>query len=147
MILSPATNVFGQPDDYAGMVAYEPGQCNIGPAERSKRRTIGYLGFIAGVVVVVAVPALRLDPLWMLASAAPFYAGFIGILQARSSFCAGFGLAGVYDVSESGEARLDVDDPDARTADKKKALILQLEAVGLSVVLSGAIYGVAAVVA
>lgn len=125
------------------MVAYEPGTCNIGPAERSKRRYIGYLGFLAGLAVVVAVPILRLDVIWVLASAAPFYAGFLGLLQARAGFCAGFGLAGVYDVSQGGGERRDVADPEARRADRWRAVTMQLEAVGLSVVLSGVLYVVA----
>lgn len=124
------------------MVEYEPGVCNIGPAERSKRRYVGYLGFLAGMLVVIAVPLARLQPLWLLASAAPFYAGFLGVLQARSGFCAGFGLAGVYDVTEAGEERIDVNDPDARKADRRKALALQFEAVGLSVVAAGVVYAV-----
>lgn len=122
------------------MATYEPGECNIGPAERSKRRYAGYVGFLAGAVVVVAVPLLELDPIWLLASAAPFYGGFLGLLQARADFCAGFGLAGIYDVSESGEERVDVPDAAARRADRKRSLILQMQAVALGVVLAGAVY-------
>lgn len=129
------------------MVEYEPGACNIGRAERTKRRYLGYLGFLAGALVVVAVPLARLDPLWLLASAAPFYGGFLGLLQARAGFCAGFGLAGVYDVSEAGESRRDVTDADARKADRRKALTLQLEAAGLAVVAAGVVYALGVVLA
>lgn len=124
------------------MVEYEPGVCNIGPAEQSKRRYIGYLGIAAALLMSIAVPLLQLPPIWFLASAAPFYGGFIGLLQARSSFCAGFGLAGVYDVSEAGEERTDVNDAEARKADRRKALILQLAAVTLSVVAAGIVYAI-----
>lgn len=127
------------------MVEYQPGQCNIGPAERRKRRYAGYVGFLLGVVVAITVPLLELELLWLLVSAPPFYGGFLGILQSRSSFCAGFGLAGVYDVSEAGDGRIDVADPEARRADRKQALVLQLQAVVLAVLLSGAIYAVGAV--
>lgn len=122
------------------MVTYEPGECNIGPAERRKRRYAGYVGFLAGAVVVVAVPLLEFDPIWLLASAAPFYGGFLGILQARASFCAGFGLAGVYDVSDEGTDRIEVPDAAARRADRTRSLVIQLQAVALGVVLSGVIY-------
>lgn len=122
------------------MVTYEPGECNIGPAERRKRRYAGYVGFLAGAAVVVAVPLLELDPIWLLASAAPFYGGFLGILQARESFCAGFGLAGVYDVSDDGTDRIEVPDAAARRADRTRSLVIQLQAVALGVVLSGAVY-------
>ena len=122
------------------MVTYEPGECNIGPAERRKRRLAGYVGFGVGVVVVAAVLLLGFDPIWLLASAAPFYGGFLGFLQARASFCAGFGLAGVYDVSEEGSDRIEVPDAAARRADRTRSLVLQLQAVALAVLLSGAIY-------
>lgn len=122
------------------MVTYEPGECNIGPAERRKRRYAGYVGFLAAAVVVVAVPLLELDPIWLLASAAPFYGGFLGILQARASFCAGFGLAGVYDVSDDGTDRIEVPDAAARRADRTRSLVMQLQAVALGVVLSGVVY-------
>lgn len=122
------------------MVTYEPGECNIGPAERRKRRYAGYVGFLAGAVVVVAVPLLGVDPIWLLASAAPFYGGFLGVLQARASFCAGFGLAGVYDVSDDGTDQIEVPDAAARRADRTRSLFMQLQAVALGVVLSGAIY-------
>lgn len=129
------------------MVEYQPGVCNIGPAERSKRRAIGYLGFLGGLVVIVAVAVVRLEPLWLLASAAPFYAGFIGVLQARSGFCTGFGLAGVYDVSEAGEERRDVTDAQARKADRRKSLTLQFQAAGLAVALAVVFYAIGALLA
>lgn len=129
------------------MVAYEPGQCNIGPAERARRRYVGYLGFLAGVLVVIAVPLLELDSRWLLASMAPFYGGFLGVLQSRARFCAGFGLAGVYDGTETGGDRVEVADADDRRADRRKSVVLQLQAVTLAVVLSGALYAVGAVLA
>lgn len=124
------------------MAEYQPGVCNIGRAERAKRRYIGYLGFLAAALVIVAVPIARLQPLWLLASAAPFYAGFLGYLQARSGFCAGFGLAGVYDVSDAGGERTDVAETKARKADRRKALMLQLESAGLAVIAAGLVYAV-----
>ena len=129
------------------MAEYQPGQCNIGPAERTRRRYVGYLGFLVGVLVVIAVPLLELEPLWLFVSAAPFYGGFLGVLQSRARFCAGFGLAGVYDVTENGGDRVEVADPDDRSADRRKSVVLQLQAVVLAVTLSGALYAVAAVLA
>lgn len=128
------------------MVEYQPGVCNIGTAERARRRNLGYLGFLAGVLVVVGVIVADLDPRWALASAAPFYGGVIGVLQARAGFCAGFGLAGVYDVSDAGDERTDVSDADARRADRWRAIRMQVEAAVGAVVAAGAAYLLALVV-
>jgi len=124
------------------MAEYQPGVCNIGRAERAKRRYIGYFGFLTAALVLLAVPVAQLPAIWLLASAAPFYGGFLGYLQARSGFCAGFGLAGVYDVSDAADERTDVADADARKADRRKALVLQLESAGLAVIAAGLVYGI-----
>lgn len=122
------------------MEEYQPGVCNIGPAEQSKRRTVGYLGLVAGLLVAIAVPFTDLNPMWVLASSAPFYAGFLGLLQARARFCAGFGLAGVYDITDDGGHRMDVEDATARKADRRRALVLQFQAVLLSVLAASVVY-------
>ncbi|MFC7167228.1 hypothetical protein [Halospeciosus flavus] len=59
----------------------------------------------------------------------PLYAGLLGVLQAKESFCVGFAKQGVYDVSESGEGRRDVSDEAYRRADRIHAVALAIEAL------------------
>jgi len=104
--------------------SYEPGVCNIGPAEIRRRRRIGYLG-VAGAVALGAVLLAVDAPAWTrLAVAAPMTVGLSGFIQARLRFCAGFGMAGLQNLGQLGE-QVAVEDPEARAADRRKALSIQ----------------------
>jgi hypothetical protein len=100
---------------------YQPGVCNIGPAEIRRRRQFGYMGI--GAAVALAVFLLAVDaPSWTrLALALPVAAGLEGIIQARERFCAGFAMAGVQNMGELG-SQTAVDDDEARAVDRRKAL-------------------------
>lgn len=117
------------------MAEYEPGVCNIGRAERLKRYAWGSLGLVAAFLVVfnsglASLPSLTAG--FML-----FLVGFEGLLQAQLSFCTGFARAGVYDVSESGDDRQEIHDPDARKLDRTTALKINAASVGLAAVTTG----------
>jgi hypothetical protein len=100
---------------------YQPGVCNIGPAEIRRRRQIGWLG-LAGTVGLGALLLLLDAPaVTRLLVAIPAAGAFSGFIQARLRFCAGFGSAGLQNLGELGEAAR-VDDPQARAADRNKAL-------------------------
>jgi len=99
------------------MAEYTPGQCNIGGAERRRRRLVGVAGYVATAIAAAAVAFLDLPPAAMLVTMVPLFGGAVGHLQARRSFCAGFARAGIYDVSGGGDDRRAVDDEAAREAD------------------------------
>lgn len=99
---------------------YQPGVCNIGPAEIRRRRRIGYVG-MAGAVTLGAIILAFDAPAWTrLAVALPVAAGLEGLIQARERFCAGFALAGVQNMGELGRA-VAIEGDDARAADRRKA--------------------------
>jgi hypothetical protein len=112
---------------------YQPGACNIGPAEIARRRRIGHsglaaaLGLLAVLVVVDAPPSARLSILL------PASAAAIGYLQAHSRFCAAFGFRGVFNFGQVGQEQ-----QVARTAsaasDRRRALQLTAAAVGFGMV-------------
>lgn len=108
---------------------YEPGICNIGPAEIRRRRRIGYLG-LAGAVALGAVLLAVDAPAWArLAVAAPVTIGLSGFIQARARFCAGFGMAGLQNMGGLGE-QVAVEDSEARAADRRKALSINAASIG-----------------
>jgi hypothetical protein len=124
----------------AGLVSYRPGVCNIGPAEIARRRRAGHVGVAAtatllGALAIVGAPA----PARFLV-ALPAAGAASGYLQARLHFCAGFGARGVFNLGELGPT-FEVDDDEARAADRAKAL-----QIGLASAVIGAAVGVAAVV-
>lgn len=70
------------------MTASETGAvciANIGPRERRKRIAFGVTLLLAGGVVAALLVGLRADRLWRLVLFLPFWAGAVGVLQARES--------------------------------------------------------------
>src|SRR5674476_718690 len=97
----------GNPQADTAGTEYEPGICNIGPAEVARRLRAGHVGLGAPRLarLLVALPA---------AGAAS------GYLQARLQFCAGFGSRGVFNFGPLGQTKL-VADADARARDRSRA--------------------------
>ena len=102
--------------------------CNIGPAERKQRLTIGWIGlaltFAAlAVFMIFSVP----DP-WRVLVAAPAVLGANGFLQYRMHFCVNFAMRGLYNLGDSLHAEESVIDKEMRRADQRKGL----QIIGLS---------------
>ncbi len=114
--------------------AYQPGVCNIGPAEIRRRRFIGYAGIGAAVALGLVLIAIDAPEIARLLVALPLAAGFEGLIQARLRFCAGYGLAGVRNLGEIGQAER-VEDAVARAADRRRALLIHgtAAAAGLAI--------------
>lgn len=121
------------------MTEYQPGACNIGHAERRKRYLTGVAGFAAAALLVAAVATVHADRAWLLAAVAPLFVGVLGVLQARARFCVGFAMAGVFDVSASGERRQPAPEAGQR-ADRKRAIVLSVKALAAATVGALALY-------
>lgn len=102
------------------MDEYRAGICNIGRGERRKRYVLGVSGFAsAGVGVwktAIATP-LEAAGIFIL-----LFLGFEGIYQGWTGFCAAFGHLGIYDLSENGSEPEQVDAPEDRREDQRRAL-------------------------
>jgi len=118
---------------------YQPGACNIGHAERRRRYLTGVAGFAAAALLVAAVATVHADRAWLLAAVAPLFVGFLGVLQARARFCVGFAMAGVFDVSASGDRRQPAPEAGQR-ADRKRAIVLSVKALAAATVGALALY-------
>ncbi len=116
------------------MADYRPGTCNIGHAERRKRLLYGSAAFLAAGMVVAGSPLTA--PAVVLSFATLLALGFLGIYQYRFAFCAGFAAAGVYDVSDGGDSRASVTDPDDRAADRRAAATLVAMSIGSSLLVT-----------
>jgi hypothetical protein len=102
---------------------YQPGVCNIGPAEIRRRQTAGIVGVGAAIGLGALLLILGASPATRLLVAAPLAVGFAGFLQARLHFCANYGWRGIRNLGEVGEVER-VEDPDARRADRRKSLTI-----------------------
>lgn len=107
---------------------YQPGVCNIGPGEVAKRRRLGYAGLI--IVAIFVVAQFRFMHLLVNVGLAMGLAmAFEGLIQARMRFCAGFAQDGVFDLSEDGGDRQEVDSDADHRKDMRAAVKIHLMAL------------------
>jgi hypothetical protein len=99
---------------------YQPGVCNIGPAEIARRRQAGHVALGVAIVAFVGLVAIDAPPVTRLLVALPVAASASGYLQARFKFCAGFGSRGIYNFGELGTT-MQVEDAEARKRDKARS--------------------------
>lgn len=113
--------------EYDDAPGYQPGVCNIGPAEIQRRRRSGYAGIGAALGLAITLLAVRAPAWTRLAVAAPLAVGIMGFMQARCKFCVGYALSGRQNMGELGEEQI-IEDEAARQADRRRALAMQLVA-------------------
>lgn len=121
-------------DDTTEVGQYQPGVCNIGPADITFRRRSGHLSAVAAAGLLGLLLAARAPRLARLLVAIPAAGAASGYIQARSHFCAGYGSAGVYNFGALGNQQKVTDDA-ARALDAARArrIGMQSLAVGLAV--------------
>jgi hypothetical protein len=114
--------------------AYQPGVCNIGPAEIRRRRMAGHVGAAAALVLLAVLIAIGAPAWTRLAVILPVAVSASGYLQARMKFCAGFAQRGIFNFGGSGDAVV-VQDAEARRLDLRRARQISLSsfAIGLAV--------------
>lgn len=111
---------------------YQPGVCNIGPAEIARRRMVGHIGVVATLVLFGVLVVLDVPPIVRLVLALPAAVAASGYIQARMRFCAGFATAGVYNFGEVGP-REQVTDAAASAADRRKGLRIYAASLAIGV--------------
>ncbi|MDY6777216.1 MAG: hypothetical protein SVU32_00995 [Candidatus Nanohaloarchaea archaeon] len=119
------------------MAEYDPGVCNIGPAEQRKRYILGGSGFAAAVLFILYGNLLPYQIVTHILLFTSLLAGFEGIYQGYLGFCAGFALQRVYDVSQSGDGRHRVEDEEAHRQDMQKAWRIHGYSFASSMLLTG----------
>ena len=140
MILSAfaAARMPGTTEVQAAGRDYQPGTCNIGPAEIARRRRAGHVGLVATVVVLIVLVAIDAPPIARIVVAVPAMVAASGYLQAWLRFCAGFGSRGIFNFGPVGDTQ-QVVDADARSRDRVKA-----RQIGLASLAIGVAVGIAA---
>jgi hypothetical protein len=113
--------------------AYEPGVCNIGPAEIARRRRAGHVGLLVALGLLAALIVVDAPPLARLLVILPAAASASGYLQAWLKFCAGFGLRGVFNFGPLGAATT-ITDSEALARDRRRARQIGLMSLGIGVV-------------
>jgi hypothetical protein len=119
-------------DGAGAETAYEPGVCNIGPAEIARRRRAGHVGLLVAIVVLAVVVTIGAPPLVRLIVGLPVAAAASGYLQAWLKFCAGFGSRGLFNFGPVGETQR-VLAPHARARDRSRANQIGLASLAIGV--------------
>jgi hypothetical protein len=126
------TAVPGMPPGGTSGTDYQPGTCNIGPAEIARRRRAGHVGLGATVLLFGGLVAVGAPPVARLSVAIPAAIAASGYLQARLRFCAGFGSRGVFNFGPLGEVA-QVSDDAARARDRARATQIGLASLAVGV--------------
>jgi len=113
---------------------YQPGVCNIGPAEIRQRRLSGYIGLAVAVIFLVVAFALGWAAPWRLFVFLPATLSATGFLQGAFHFCVRFGTQGLFNFGELGKQEA-VYEAEYRRKDQRKAV----QIVVLSVVIGAAV--------
>jgi len=114
--------------------AYTPGVCNIGPAERRKRRMGGIAGTVATLLILSGLLIAGGPIWWRLILIIPAAGAATGFLQDAMHFCVGFGMKGIYNVINSAGVVDNVELEAYRLKDKQKAqqIVLYSGLIGLA---------------
>ncbi len=100
---------------------YQPGVCNIGPAEIRQRRRLGWIGLAVIVVFLVLAFALQFPAPFRLLAALPAGMAATGFLQGAFHFCVRFGTQGLFNFGELGTEEA-VHEAEYRKKDQRKAI-------------------------
>ena len=117
-----------------------PGVCNIGPAEIARRRRAGYVGLVVTAVVIAAVLVFRAPAYWRLLVFFPASIAASGFLQASMHFCAGFGMAGVFNFKPTPGKTIPVRQAQDREKDRLKAIRILMYSVLIGIAVALAAY-------
>lgn len=120
----------------ATVAAYVPGVCNINHAEIARRRMVGIVGVIIFGVIAVDLVTLSISHWWRLILAIPAFIAAVGLLQARSKFCVGYGSAGLQNADEGSATAAAVTDTTALGKDKQKARQINLQSACIALVIT-----------
>jgi hypothetical protein len=111
---------------------YQPGLCNIGPAEIARRRRAGHTGLVAAIALFAALVVIGAPDWARFLVAIPAIGAASGYLQAHFKFCAGFGAAGVFNFGELGPTERVQADEDRRR-DRRRAFQIGLASFAIGI--------------
>lgn len=112
---------------------YQPGVCNIGPAEIRTRRQSGIGGAIVTVIALVGFVVFSVPDGWRWLVVVPAGIGAMGFLQAAFHFCARFGMTGLFNFGSVG-AQEEVHEREYRQKDQRKAALISALSVAIAVI-------------
>jgi hypothetical protein len=111
----------GSAPDAGAPERYEPGVCNIGPAEVAYRRMWGHLGLLVTLLTLIGLFWFDAPPAARFLVALPAWGTAVAYFQAWFKFCVAFASLGVFNFGRLGSTERVVDAV-ARRRDRARAL-------------------------
>ena len=112
---------------------YQPGLCNIGPAEITRRKSIGLGGALFAVGYSFVGAVLFFPLFFKLLVFIPAVIAATGFVQVYYHFCVAFGLSNVFNFGDHVDTTTNVLEKKARELDRRQAWKLIIISVGLAI--------------
>ena len=119
----------------SGEIDYIAGQCNIGRSEIRKRQAVAVLGVVLSLSTVLSFRHLHASHLSRISIFLPLLVFSVGFVQSRRKFCLAFGFMGTFNFGPSRDIARVASSED-RARDRKTALSILFQAVGLAALLT-----------
>ena len=118
---------------------YIPGTCNIGKSEIRQRQIVALIGLALSVSALVGFISTGASPSVRLGIFLPLTIFSIGWVQSRRKFCLAYGFMGTFNFGRLGKVSR-VADKASLAADRKTAVSILLQSLGLAGLLTLIIY-------
>ena len=115
---------------------YIPGVCNIGEAEIKQRQRVGWIGLVVTIAAWGLLTFLPVPAVWKLLLFFPAAMSASGFIQAFTSFCAGFGMRGVFNFGTQLYKTDNVTQASFRAKDKRKAQLIFVYSILIGLVVA-----------
>ena len=119
--------------------SYIPGTCNIGKGEIRRRQLVELIGLALSVTSLVGFVATGAAPTARLGIFLPLAVFAIGFVQSRRKFCLAYGFMGTFNFGKLGQLSK-VSSKEALAADRKTALAILGQSLGLAALLTAIVY-------
>lgn len=119
--------------------SYIPGTCNIGKGEIRRRQLVALIGLALSVTSLVGFVATGAAPSARLGIFLPLAVFAIGFVQSRRKFCLAYGFMGTFNFGKLGQLSK-VSSKEAQAADRKTALVILGQSLGLAALLTAVVY-------
>ena len=119
--------------------SYIAGTCNIGKGEVRRRQFVALIGFTVSLITLISFISARTQPSLRLGIFIPLAVATIGWVQSRRKFCLAYGFMGTFNFGKLGDISR-VSDKTALAADRKTALTILGQSLGMAAVLTLIVY-------
>ena len=117
---------------------YQPGVCNIGPAEIQRRFQVAIIALVLFILTAIALISSDASTGSRLIAFVPAMAASVGYMQARRKFCLAYGFAGLFSLNKLGDVTKVVD-PAALKADRAYALRILISSLSPAAAMTAAV--------